>query len=194
MKQVTSTIAGVKYIYTYDETGRQWSFECIWPERKRFEPLGSYLQSQWGNVVDELHGKSYRHGGCCVIFALGVITGIDPRTIFERAVAGGWHLDKFRAKEVRQRYRNRWTGTICDDESVRAMIGDQWTARRLGFRKKDVIGKTVHQLMKNDPSGTYLVTTRGHAFAYVDGCIHDWNDYGTSNKTRICCVWRIDRK
>lgn len=194
MKQVTSTIAGVKYVYTYDETGRQYSFECVWPERKRFEPLASYLQSQWGNVRDELHARSYRHGGCCAIFALGVITGIDPRTIFQRAVCIGAHLDKTRAKEVRKLHRHRWTGTTCDDETVRAMIGDQWTARRLGFSKNDVIGKTVGQLIKRDPSGTYLITTNDHAFAYVNGCIYDWNNYGTSNKTRIRRVWRIDRK
>lgn len=51
---------------------------------------------------------------------------------------------------------------------------------------------TLAQFIRLYPKGSYLVHRSGHAFALVDGVVHDW-EYGTGPRTRIHAAWEVSK-
>jgi hypothetical protein len=49
---------------------------------------------------------------------------------------------------------------------------------------------TVTRFIAEHPVGRFVVHRRGHAFAIIDGVIHDWSR-GTGPRSRIKKAWRV---
>ena len=49
---------------------------------------------------------------------------------------------------------------------------------------------TLQQFINSHPKGRYYLTRRGHAFAVIDGVVHDWNR-GTGSRSRIIRAFRV---
>jgi hypothetical protein len=54
----------------------------------------------------------------------------------------------------------------------------------------DVRGWPVAAFIAAYPQGRFIVHRRGHAFAVVDGVLHDWKG-GTKVGSKILDVWRV---
>jgi hypothetical protein len=50
---------------------------------------------------------------------------------------------------------------------------------------------TVGKFCKENPVGRFYCGIRGHAFAVIDGVVHDWNDNLVKPKSRITSAWRV---
>jgi hypothetical protein len=48
---------------------------------------------------------------------------------------------------------------------------------------------TLARFIAEHPTGRYLVIRRGHAFAVVDGRVHDWGTGRTGARSRIRMAW-----
>jgi hypothetical protein len=51
---------------------------------------------------------------------------------------------------------------------------------------------TVAQLIRGHPKGRFILNRRGHAFALIDGVVHDWAS-GTGPRSRVRAAWKITR-
>lgn len=49
---------------------------------------------------------------------------------------------------------------------------------------------TLAAFIKANPTGRFVLTRRGHAFALIDGVVHDWA-HGTGARSRITKAFRI---
>lgn len=72
-----------------------------------------------------------------------------------------------------------------------------WTSakvfERLGFDQVVVRYErslTLTQFVKAHPVGRYTVHRRGHAFALIDGVVHDWS-VGSGPRSRVRRAWRV---
>lgn len=52
------------------------------------------------------------------------------------------------------------------------------------LKGRSYVYPTVKQFIWDHPKGTYLVHRRGHAFAIIDGVVHDWA-HGTGPRSRV---------
>ena len=52
------------------------------------------------------------------------------------------------------------------------------------LKGRSYVYPTVKQFIWDHPKGTYLVHRRGHAFAIIDGVVHDWMQ-GTGPRSRV---------
>ena len=57
-------------------------------------------------------------------------------------------------------------------------------------RITEPVGWTILEFIRLAPKGAFVLHRRGHAFAVVEGVLHDWAD-GTEEKSRIVDVWRV---
>lgn len=185
---------GTAHVYTFrvmNGAHRQIAYQCNEPERVTFESMNARIERMFdAKVIDELTARSYRNAGCCAIWSLAAVTGIDPRTIFNRAIYYGFHFTTSTAKTAKSRNRARWTGTKVNMRSLVLMVGDGFTIEQLDVSK---CGKTVHQLMHTfaDDPRKYVVGVRGHAFAIDGGTLIDHDSFKDKNKRRVESVWRI---
>jgi hypothetical protein len=65
----------------------------------------------------------------------------------------------------------------------------------LGYKKIDTwtdwMGfPTLHVFVQSHPRGRYILHTRDHAFALIDGVVHDWTN-GTGSRGRIVRAWEV---
>jgi hypothetical protein len=51
---------------------------------------------------------------------------------------------------------------------------------------------TLTQFIKANPKGRFVLTRNGHAFALVDGVVHDWSR-GTGARSRIVKAWKVEK-
>lgn len=51
--------------------------------------------------------------------------------------------------------------------------------------------KTLTQFIKKHPTGRFVIIRSGHAFAVVDGVVHDWNGGKTGPRSRVVQAWRV---
>jgi len=72
-------------------------------------------------------------------------------------------------------------------------IVSELNLRKLNVRRSGKFGKdrypTVKQFVWDHPKGRFLVHRSGHAFAIIDGVVHDWA-HGTGPRSRI--VWAAE--
>jgi hypothetical protein len=66
--------------------------------------------------------------------------------------------------------------------------GMNWKILRNGTKLMLFEGDTIAKFSKTHPKGRYLLCTRSHAVAVVDGVIHDTFD---SRRRRIQGVWQL---
>jgi hypothetical protein len=72
--------------------------------------------------------------------------------------------------------------------------------KRFGMKRIDIWRKgesfkarypTVKQFVWDHPKGKYLVHRNGHAFAIIDGIVHDWQ-YGTGPRSRVVFAAKLE--
>lgn len=68
---------------------------------------------------------------------------------------------------------------------------------RLGYTRIPTVGSThygtqmtVAQFLRAHPRGRYVLHRRSHAFAVVDGVVHDWAS-GTGTRSRVQRAWLV---
>lgn len=66
---------------------------------------------------------------------------------------------------------------------VGATTVDHWNPRSL-------LNLTLAQFIQAHPTGCYWLARRGHAFALLDGVVHDWR-HGTGARSRIVQAYRM---
>lgn len=63
-------------------------------------------------------------------------------------------------------------------------------AAQVNTRNRGGRDGTLTQFLRAYPQGRYWVARRGHAFAVVDGVVHDWQ-HGTGPRSRVIYAWRM---
>ena len=64
-----------------------------------------------------------------------------------------------------------------------------WVHTEAGMTRIDPRMPTLTQFIRENPKGRFVVHRRGHAFAVIDGVVHDWG-HGTGARTRVQRAWR----
>ena len=189
---------GARDVYTFQMINgalRQTAFERFEPVRETFRAMGQAMEDKHGaGVVQHLTKRTYRNGGCCVIFSIAYATGQDPRQVQNRAFAHGHQLSKSEASNRRKHNNATWrpsekkrvfTGTHTTTNSLHDMIGP-------GFKAIPVdLGKSVGQAQKKAPAGVYLLRVRGHVLVLDNGCIVDNKCEQNKNARRLKGAWQI---
>lgn len=63
--------------------------------------------------------------------------------------------------------------------------------RQLGYQLVSrAWAPTVTQFLAAYPAGRFICHRRGHAFAVVDGVVHDW-EHGTGSRSRVQLAYRV---
>lgn len=165
---------------------RQVSYECFWPEKVTEKSMRAEIENKYGEgLVKQLEQRTYRNGGCCVILAVAYATDQDPRDVQRVAFENNFQLSKAEAKRRRASWDGGgvWTGTHMDKRSLEAMCGKSLERVNLG--------KTVGQALKANKSGTYIVSTRDHAFVIEDGCVIDQRKGRNQMRRRITQAYKV---
>ena len=64
----------------------------------------------------------------------------------------------------------------------------------LGMREIQVAsGMRLDEFLSYAPTGRFLVHKTGHAFAIIEGVVHDW-DNTSKESTRLTRVWKVTEK
>ena len=163
---------------------RQVSYECFWPEKVTQKSMRDQIENKYGEgLVTQLEQRTYRNGGCCVILAVAYATDQDPRDVQRVAFAHNLQLTKAEASRRRRSYERVWTGTKMGQTSLETMCGKDLERVNLG--------KTVGQALKANKSGTYIVSTKGHAFVIQDGCVIDQSKGRNQMRRRITQAYKV---
>lgn len=60
------------------------------------------------------------------------------------------------------------------------------------YKNLQVLGRpTLSQFVRAYPTGRFVLFTRAHALALVDGIVHDWK---ASPKRRLICCWQLQEE
>jgi len=105
----------------------------------------------------------------CVVRALAAATGCSYKQSSAIFSAAGRKLKQ---------------GTYTD---ISHTVHEQWLAMRL---LPNVEGLDLGTFMRLAPKGSFVVHKRSHAFAVVDGVLHDW-ERGTHERTLIRRAWQV---
>ena len=54
-----------------------------------------------------------------------------------------------------------------------------------GMQQVPTVRPTLQQFIRENRQGRYVVIRRGHAFALIDGVVHDWNGSKTGPRSRV---------
>lgn len=60
-------------------------------------------------------------------------------------------------------------------------------------RIREPEGWTLDMFLLMFPKGSYVLHRRGHAFAVIDGVLHDW-ELGTKERSRITHCWCVTKE
>jgi hypothetical protein len=61
---------------------------------------------------------------------------------------------------------------------------------KTGGRAQPAKGITLTRFLRENPRGRYFVVRNGHAFAVIDGVVHDWRN-GTGPRSRIRFAYEV---
>lgn len=70
------------------------------------------------------------------------------------------------------------------------LVISAWVHKRHGMETMRPFRPTLAQFLRENPKGRFVVHRRGHAFAIIDGVVHDW-ERGTGARSRIQNAWRV---
>ncbi len=86
------------------------------------------------------------------------------------------------------RQRGRGTSVACINHAVNALTG---VSAYVGdsFKEADV-GLTLNKFRAANPKGSFIICSRGHAMAVVNGELIDWTAK-TAGRRKVTNVWRI---
>jgi len=51
--------------------------------------------------------------------------------------------------------------------------------------------RTVHNHIKDNPTGKYIISVRRHVFAVIDGVVHDSGPEGNLRRMHVRCVYKL---
>ena len=86
------------------------------------------------------------------------------------------------------RQRGRGASITQINLAVNALTGSD--GRTGETRKGPDIGLTLNRFRKAHPTGSYIICSRGHAMAVVEGELIDWTAE-TAGRRKVTNVWRI---
>lgn len=108
----------------------------------------------------------------CVVRALALVTQRAYRDVHAKCKAAG-RKDSRRTKDV-----------------VVAAVATQ-----LGVTRLTHIGRpTLAQFLRDFPTGRFYVSRRGHAFAVIDGVVHDWQRSRTGPRSRVRLAFALPER
>jgi hypothetical protein len=189
---------GARDVYTFQMINgalRQTGFERFEPVRETFRSMAKAMEDKHGaGVVEYTTRRTYRNGGCCVIFSIAYATGQDPRQVQNRAFEHGHQLSKAEATKRRKHNNATWrpsekmrvfTGTHTTTKTIHDMTGQGWKAIPVD------LGKSVGQAQKKAKDGMYILNVRGHVLVLDNGCIVDNKCEQNKNARRLKGAWQI---
>ncbi len=106
----------------------------------------------------------------CSVRALAVALGVSYYAASAVFSAAGRGLTKGTSFETSAKVYEEWLGMV---------------------RIKEPEGWAIAEFIRLAPKGAFVLHRRGHAFAVVEGVLHDWADGRTEEKSRIVNVWRV---
>lgn len=86
------------------------------------------------------------------------------------------------------RQRGRGASLMMIHRAVEAVIGT--TSDYHQTYKGSAVGLTLNRFRKAHPTGNYIICSRGHAMAVVNGELIDWTA-DTAGRRKVTNVWRI---
>ena len=189
---------GARDVYTFQMINgqrRQISWERFEPVRETFRDMQKTMADKYGvGIVDQLTKRTYRNGGCCVIFSIAYATGQNPFDVQNRAFAHKHQLSKSEARARRENNRSTWrpsqqkevfTGTRFTKQSIEEMAGPGWRAVRVD------LGKSVGQAQKKANDGVFILDNGTHVLVLDNGCVVDWKAFENKNARRLKGAWQI---
>lgn len=129
---------------------------------------------QWNPYAEGVLGKdikSMRDGNACTVVALQCVTGNSYKQCYE-------YMKKF----GRPRGKGMTTKEVCSAlESFK-----RFKVVKGEYSRKNRI--TLNQFVKKHPIGKYYLMHRGHAFAVIDGVVHD---HTNGKRRQVTCAYRV---
>lgn len=119
--------------------------------------------------------EAYREKNDCTVKAIAAACGVSY---------GKAH--RTLAKLGRQ--RGRGASLMMIHRAVDAVMGTA-TDYHHTYKGSD-IGLTLNRFRKAHPTGSYIICSRGHAMAVVEGELIDWTA-DTAGRRKVTNVWRI---
>jgi len=112
----------------------------------------------------------------------------DNRDCTVRAVSAALCLDYYQVQLAfcAAGRRTGWGANILTvSEVLCSLTGDH------SLRYKSCARPTLAQFLRTLGPGHYIVCARRHAFAIIDGVVHDWGRQSSGARVRILCYWKV---